>query len=86
VSDRAPSDKGTQAVDGADGPSTAPGGGSGAAEGPGLAFSQRVLAFEAATGVPHEAALLLAAPFALVVAVRWFSFRIRQQLAGASRS
>ncbi len=55
-------------------------------EAAGLAFSQRVLAFEAATGIPHELAVLLAAPFAIFIALRWWTFRLRERLARASKS
>ena len=38
----------------------------------GQSFSDRLLAFEAATGMQHDIAWVLAAPFAILRAIRWY--------------
>ena len=40
-------------------------------------FAERLLAFEASTGMPHEIVYLLAAQFVIVGALRWLVFRRR---------
>ena len=57
-------------------------------------FAERLMAFEASTGMPHDIVVLLAAPFVSLGALRWHVFRRRtipgrnfeRRDAGASRS
>jgi len=40
-------------------------------------FAERLMAFEASTGMPHDIIVLLAAPFVILGALRWHVFRRR---------
>ncbi len=40
-------------------------------------FAERLMAFEASTGMPHDIVVLLAAPFVILGALRWHVFRLR---------
>ncbi len=40
-------------------------------------FAERLMAFEASTGMPHDIVVLFAAPFVILGALRWHVFRLR---------
>jgi len=40
-------------------------------------FAERLMAFEASTGMPHDIIALLAAPLVILGALRWYVFRRR---------
>ncbi len=47
-------------------------------------FAERLMAFEASTGMPHDIVVLLAAPFVILGALRWHAFR-RRTVPGRNR-